>query len=107
MYAFTVTEKESLQSNIRWIISLEVDSKIIIIIYDVIMHSILIQNIKMKDQWIIVTCIQAENYKIEAEENILINYIRWLCSSKWVTESVMMKFINAKHVNLTLQTELI
>jgi len=42
VYVFTVTEKESLQSNIRWIISLKADSKIIIIIYDVIMHSILI-----------------------------------------------------------------
>ena len=49
VYTFTVTEKESLQSNIRWIISLKADSKIIIIIYDVIMHSILIQSIKMKD----------------------------------------------------------
>ena len=49
MYTFIVTEKESLQSNIRWITSLEVDSKIIIIIYDVIVHSILIQSIKMKD----------------------------------------------------------
>ena len=42
VYAFTVTEKESLQSNIRWITSLEADSKIVIIIYDVIVHSILI-----------------------------------------------------------------
>ncbi len=42
IYIFTVTEKESLQNNIKWIISLEVDSKIIIIIYDIIMHSILI-----------------------------------------------------------------
>ncbi len=50
VYAFTVTEKESLQSNIKWIISLEADSKIIIIIYDVIVHSILIQSIKIKDQ---------------------------------------------------------
>ncbi len=49
MYAFTVTEKESLQSNIKWIISLKVDSKIIIIIYEIIVHSILIQSIKMKD----------------------------------------------------------
>ncbi len=49
VYAFTVTEKESLQSNIRWITSLEADSKIIIIIYDVIMHNISIQSIKMKD----------------------------------------------------------
>ncbi len=49
MYAFIVIEKESLQSNIKWITSLEADSKIIIIIYDVIMHSILIQSIKMKD----------------------------------------------------------
>jgi len=49
VYIFTVTEKESLQSNIKWIISLKVDSKIIIIIYNVIMHSILIQSIKMKD----------------------------------------------------------
>ena len=49
VYAFTVTEKESLQSNIKWIISLKADSKIVIIIYDVIVHSILIQSIKMKD----------------------------------------------------------
>jgi len=49
MYAFTVIKKESLQSNIRWITSLKADSKIIIIIYDVIMHSISIQSIKMKD----------------------------------------------------------
>jgi len=49
VYIFTVTEKESLQSNIRWIISLKAGSKIVIIIYDVIMHSILIQSIKMKD----------------------------------------------------------
>ncbi len=54
-----------------------------------------------------MTCIQTENYKIKAEKNILINYVRWLCSLKWVTESVMMKFINAEHINLTLQTELI
>ncbi len=102
VYAFTVTEKESLQSNIKWITSLKADSKIIIIIYDVIVHSILIQSIKMKDQWAIVTCIQTENHKIEAEENILINYVRWLCSSKWAAESVMMKFINVEHINLTL-----
>jgi len=49
MYAFTVIEKESLQSNIKWITSLKVDSKIVIIIYDVIVHSILIQSIKIKD----------------------------------------------------------
>ncbi len=49
MYAFTVTEKESLQSNIKWIISLEVDSKIVIIIYEIIIYDILIQSIKMKD----------------------------------------------------------
>ncbi len=102
VYAFTVTEKESLQSNIRWITSLEAGSKIVIIIYDVIVHSILIQSIKMKDQWVIVTHIQTENHKIEAEEDILINYVKWLCSSKWAAESVMMKFINAEHINLTL-----
>jgi len=50
IYAFTVTEKESLQSNIKWIIFLKVDSKIVIIIYDVIVYNILIQSIKMKDQ---------------------------------------------------------
>ncbi len=61
----------------------------------------------MKDQWVIVTYIQTENYKIEAEKNILINYIRWLCSSKWVTESVMMKFINVEYINLTFQIRLI
>ncbi len=44
-----MTEKESLQSNIKWIISLKADSKIVIIIYNVIVHSILIQSIKMKD----------------------------------------------------------
>ena len=49
VYTFTVTEKESLQNNIKWITSLKVDSKIVIIIYDVIVHSILIQSIKMKD----------------------------------------------------------
>ncbi len=49
MYTFTMTEKESLQSNIRWITSLKVDNKIVIIIYDVIMHNILIQSIKIKD----------------------------------------------------------
>ncbi len=49
IYAFTVTEKESLQNNIRWITSLKVDSKIVIIIYEIIVHSILIQSIKMKD----------------------------------------------------------
>jgi len=49
VYTFTVTEKELLQSNIKWITSLEADSKIVIIIYDIIMHSILIQSIKMKD----------------------------------------------------------
>jgi len=49
MYVFIVIEKELLQNNIRWIISLKADSKIIIIIYDVIMHDILIQSIKMKD----------------------------------------------------------
>ncbi len=50
VYAFTVIEKESLQSNIKWITSLEVDNRIVIIIYDVIVHNILIQSIKMKDQ---------------------------------------------------------
>ncbi len=57
MYAFIMTEKKSLQNNIKWITSLEAGNKIVIIIYDVIMHSILIQNIKIKDQWVIVTCI--------------------------------------------------
>ncbi len=51
--------------------------------------------------------IQTENHKIEVKEDILINYVRWLCSSKWVAESVMIKFINAEHINLTFQTELI
>ncbi len=54
----------------------------------------------MKDQWVIVTCIQAENHKIEVKKDISINYVRWLCSSKWVTKSMMMKFINVEHVNL-------
>jgi len=48
-----------------------------------------------------VICIQTENYKIKAKKNILINYIKWLCSSKQATKSVMMKFINAEYINLT------
>ncbi len=55
----------------------------------------------MKDQWTIMTCIQTENHKIKAEEDILINYVTWLYSSKWMTESVMMKFMNAEYINLT------
>ncbi len=54
-----------------------------------------------------MTCIQTENHKIEVKKNILINYVRWLCSLKWAAESVMMKFINVEHINLTFQTELI
>jgi len=54
IYTFTVIEKESLQSNIKWIMSLRVRSKIVITIYDVITYNISVYSIKMKDQWVTV-----------------------------------------------------
>ncbi len=54
IYTFTVTEKESLQSNIKWITSMNVESKIVIIIYEIIIYNISVHSIKMNDQWVIV-----------------------------------------------------
>ena len=61
----------------------------------------------MNDQKQIIAYIQAENYKIENEKDILISYVGWLCVLKCTAGSMMVEFADAEQINVALQTGLI
>ena len=61
----------------------------------------------MDDQKQTIACIQAENHKIEADKDISISYVGWLCTLKCAAGSIVMEFVNAEQVNVALQTGLI
>ncbi len=61
----------------------------------------------MNNQKQTIACIQTENYKIEADKNISISYVKWLCTSKCAASSIVMEFTDAEQANVALQTGLI
>ena len=61
----------------------------------------------MDNQKQTIAHIQAENHKIEADKDIPISYVGWLCTPKRTAGSMVVEFMDAEQANVALQTGLI